>query len=157
LPVERVTHVGIGVSDLDRSLRFYRDLLGFVRLSELEIGGEPTDRLLELEGSHLRAVYLERDGLRLELLFFAAPARRRDRLPRAMDDLGFTHLSLRVSDLDALLRELRSAGVAVREKTRLDFPEVGAAAVMIEDPDGLWIELVQAPGDPAQPPGQNAP
>ncbi|MGH7803958.1 MAG: VOC family protein, partial [Candidatus Binatia bacterium] len=112
MPVERAAHVGIGVTDLDRSLRFYRDLLGFVRLSELEIAGEPTDRLLELEGSHLRAVYLERDGLRIELLFFVAPSRRRARLQRAMDDLGFTHLSLRVSDLDALVRELRAAGVA---------------------------------------------
>jgi glyoxylase I family protein len=153
LPIERVTHVGVGVSDLERSVRFYRDLLGFVRLAELEIGGEPTDRLLELEGSHLRAVYLERDGLRLELLHFAAPTRERVRLPRAMDDLGFTHLSIRVSDLDDLVRDLRAAGVAVREKTRLDFPEVGAAAVIVEDPDGLPIELVQSPGDPSQPPG----
>ena len=153
MPIERVTHVGVGVSDLERSVRFYRDLLGFVRLAELEIGGEPTDTLLELEGSQLHAVYLERDGLRLELLHFAAPARKRARVPHAMDDLGFTHLSIRVSDLDGVVRDLRAAGVAVREKTRLDFPEVGAAAVMVEDPDGLRIELVQAPGDPSQPPG----
>ena len=58
-----------------------------------------------------------------------------------------------MSDLDALLAELGAAGVTVRERTRLDFPEVGAAAVMIEDPDGLRIELVQAPGDPAVSPG----
>ncbi len=153
MPVERATHVGIGVSDLDRSLRFYRDLLGFVRLSELEIGGEPTDRLLELEGSHLRAVYLERDGLRIELLHFLAPTRPRRPIARAFDDLGLTHLSLRVSDLATLLAELGAAGVTVRERTRLDFPEFGAAAVMIEDPDGLRIELVQSPGDPATPPG----
>jgi catechol 2,3-dioxygenase-like lactoylglutathione lyase family enzyme len=153
MSIDRVTHVGIGVSDLERSTRFYRDLLGFDVLSELEIGGEPTDVLLELEGSELHAVYLERDGLRLELLHFAAPKRRRDRLPRKMDDLGFTHFSIRVRDLEVCLRALRAAGVVVRDRTRLDFPEVGAGAVMIEDPDGLLIELVQSPGDPAQPPG----
>ena len=73
IPIQRLTHVGIGVSDLERSLRFYRDLLGFAPEHELEVEGEPTDTLLRLRGTKLKAVYLARDGVRIELLHFASP------------------------------------------------------------------------------------
>src|SRR5262249_47922816 len=46
LSIQRLTHVGICVSDLERSLRFYRDLLGFSPEHELAVDGEPTDTLL---------------------------------------------------------------------------------------------------------------
>jgi hypothetical protein len=51
-----------------------------------------------------------------------------------------------------LVGELRGRGVRVVDQTKIDIPVVEAAAVMIQDPDGLKIELVQAPGDPAAPP-----
>ena len=73
IPLQRLTHVGIAVLDLERSLRFYRDLLGFRWEHELEVAGEPTDTLLRLRGVELKAVYLVRDGVRIELLHFASP------------------------------------------------------------------------------------
>jgi len=151
LPIQRLTHVGICVSDLERSLRFYRDLLGFSLEHELEVAGEPTDTLLRLRGTKLRALYLTRDGVRIELLHFAsppAPAARR----RVMNEHGLTHLSFRVADLAAMLAALRAAGVGVLEDTVIRFPEFQSAACFITDPDGQLIELVQAPGDPAAPP-----
>ena len=152
MPIERMSHVGICVSDLERSIRFYRDLLGFRHVSNLQVAGEPAARLLRLPGADLHAAYLERDGTRIELLWYAAPPRREPQPERRMNDLGLTHLSLRVSDLPDLVEELRRQGVRVLDDTRLEFPEFGAAAVMITDPDGQWIELVQAPGDPSLPP-----
>ncbi len=56
MSILRLTHIGICVSDLERSLRFYRDLLGFKYISELEVAGEPSDTLLELRDVKLRAV-----------------------------------------------------------------------------------------------------
>src|SRR5947209_4184574 len=91
VPLERLTHIGLGVSDLGRSLRFYRDLLGFRPVHELEVEGEPAATLLGLPDVKLRAAYLERDGVTLELLHFARPpgvqasawsARRRSQDPR---------------------------------------------------------------------------
>ena len=152
MPILRATHVGICVTDLERSLRFYRDLLGFEYLSNIRVAGEPSDTLLALRDVDLEAHYLERDGLRLELLWFASPPRREPRAERCMNDLGLTHFSLRVSDLGALLAELRKNGVEVVDRTRIDIPGFETAAVMIADPDGQWIELVQSPGDPAAPP-----
>lgn len=152
VPLQRLTHVGVGVSDLERSLHFYRDLLGFAYEHELEVAGEPTDTLLRLKGSSLKAVYLARDGVRIELLHFASPPRPVVPRPRPMHELGLTHLSFRVADMDATLDALRAAGERVLEETIVRFPDFGAAACMIVDPDGQLIELVQSPGDPAAPP-----
>ena len=150
-PLQRLTHIGLCVRDLERSLRFYRDLLGFRWEHQLEVGGEPTDTLLRLRGTDLRAVYLTRDGVRIELLYFASPPTA-ERPPRVMNEPGLTHLSFRVVDLAATLAALRTAGVAILEDTRLQFPDFGSAACFVRDPDGQLIELVQSPGDPSAPP-----
>ena len=152
VPLQRLTHIGICVADLERALRFYRDLLGFTYEHELEVAGEPSDTLLRLRGVELKAVYLTRDGVRIELLRFAQPPAPAPRA-RALHEHGLTHLSFRVADLDATLAALRAAGERVLEETVIRFPEFGAAACFIVDPDGQLIELVQSPGDPAAPPG----
>jgi catechol 2,3-dioxygenase-like lactoylglutathione lyase family enzyme len=148
---QRLTHIGIGVSDLARSRRFYCEGLGFTFEHDLAVAGEPSDTLLRLRGTDLRAIYLARDGVRIELLYFAsptAPARRE----RAMNEVGLTHLSFRVADFDAALAAVRAAGGGVLDDTVIRFPEMQVAAGFVTDPDGQLIELVQAPGDPAAPP-----
>ena len=151
VPLLRLTHVGICVSDMERSLRFYRDGLDFRYEHELRVAGEPSDTLLGLRDVELHAVYLARDGVRIELLRFASPAGP-PRRARPLNELGLTHLSFRVADLDATLAALRAAGERVLEETVIRFPEFQSAAGMVVDPDGQLIELVQAPGDPAAPP-----
>ena len=151
LPIARITHVGIGVSNLERSLRFYRDLLGFTWEHELDVEGEPTDTLLRLRGTKLHAEYLTRDGVRVELLHFASPPAP-PRPERPINQYGLTHLSFRVTDMEKVLEALRAAGERVLEETVIRFPEWQSAACMILDPDGQLIELVQAPGDPSAPP-----
>jgi catechol 2,3-dioxygenase-like lactoylglutathione lyase family enzyme len=151
IPLLRLTHVGICVSDLERSLRFYRDLLGFRFEHELAVEGEPSDTLLRLRDVKLHATYLVRDGVRIELLRFASPAAPPPRT-RTMHEHGLTHLSFRVANLDATLAALRAAGERVLEETVIRFPEFQSAACFVIDPDGQVIELVQAPGDPAAPP-----
>jgi glyoxylase I family protein len=143
----RVSHIGICVSDWRRSLRFYHDILGFRYLHELEVSGEPASRLLQLEKVELRAVYLEREGLRIELLHYEQPGTVSGPTPRPMNQLGFTHLSLRVDDLDEVVKELSEAGVEVRDDTRIELPAAHTKAVFISDPDGALIELVEQPGD----------
>jgi glyoxylase I family protein len=153
MAVLRMTHVGICVTDLARSIAFYRDLLGFAYRSELRVQGEPSDTLLRLRGVDLHAVYLERDGTRIELLHYAAPGAVGEGAPRPMNGRGLTHLSLRVDSVHDTLTTLRAAGARVLDDTCIDLPEFGAAAVFIADPDGTLIELVQSPGDLEAPPG----
>jgi catechol 2,3-dioxygenase-like lactoylglutathione lyase family enzyme len=151
--VLRLSHIGLCVSDLERSLTFYRTL-GFRERSRLRAGGEPAERLLELEGVQLSAIYLERDGTRLELLHYPAPGHVGDASARPMNALGLTHLSLRVDDLDAVAEALLEAGGRLLEASRTEIPAARTRALFAVDPDGTRIELVEAPGDPDALPGQ---
>ena len=97
----RMSHIGVCVSDWRRSLRFYCDLLGFRYVNELQLEGEPSATLLQLDGVRFRAIYLEREGVVIELLAYDAPETLGNAVPRPMNRLGITHFSLRVDDLDA--------------------------------------------------------
>lgn len=140
----RVTHLGICVSHLEASLAFYRDALGFEPVSELSASGPETSTLLALPDASLRAVYLRRDGLVIELLHYGSPGALGDGAPRAMNALGLTHLSLRVPDLDSAIAGLEARGVNVLHATRIHNRELGAKAVFVTDPDGTRIELVES-------------
>ena len=139
----RVSHLGICVSDLERSLAFYRDALGFEMESELAVDGEPSETLLRLSPVKLRAVYLVRDGVRIELLHYASPGHAGNGSPRAMNQLGLTHLSFRVDDLSATAARLEAHGARVLPETRIDNPQLRAKALFATDPDGTLIELVE--------------
>jgi len=147
MPILRLSHVGICVSDLERSQRFYCDQLGFTPQSKLHVKGEPSDTLLGLEHVDLRAVYLERDGVCIELLHFASPATEGTSHDGSINRLGLTHLSLRVSDLASTLAKLDAAGVAVDARSRIENPQLGSAAIFVRDPDGTRALVENAERD----------
>jgi catechol 2,3-dioxygenase-like lactoylglutathione lyase family enzyme len=128
-------HVGLCVTDLQRSRTFYEEVLGFRYWWELEAPDEPSSVLLQLpQPVGLTAVYLLRDGLILELLHYAsAPVQSQAR--RVMAEPGLTHLSFSVADVGRALEEVKALGGQVLEQTNIK------AAIMIRDPDGQLIEL----------------
>ena len=148
IAIHSIDHVVVRVSDMDRALAFYRDALGFCERSALDVSGADANTLLELESVELRAVYLERDGTRIELLRFEAPEPTGGPGPRPVNQLGLTHLSLRVDDLDAAIRAVEQAGGRCLSGTRIENARFRTSAVFVLDPDGLRIELLDAPGAP---------
>ena len=140
--IHRFSHVGICVSDLDRSLAFSRDALGFREVRRFEVAGGAPETLLGLQDVDLEAVFLERDGVRIELLHYRSPAHRGSGEPRPMNAPGLTHLSLRVTDLGAAIAALESAGARVLYATRIFNEELASGAVFAVDPDGTRIELI---------------
>ncbi len=154
MAVLRFGHLGICVSSLAVSVPFYRDLLGFRALTQVEVRGADADKLLGLDGVDQTTVFLERDGVRLALFEFRSPAPKGSRAPRAMNEFGMAAIMLRVDDLDATLAKIRGAGATVLDGTRTDYPEYGSRLVFIADPDGTLIELVEIPGDPYTPFGK---
>jgi catechol 2,3-dioxygenase-like lactoylglutathione lyase family enzyme len=131
-------HVGICVSDLERSQKFYEEVLQFRYWWELEPDDEATGTLLQLAPPvGLRAVYLVRDGLVLELLFYAG-AGTRPFTERVMNDPGLTHLSVSVGDIPAVLAKVVANGGTIIEESDMK------AAIIIRDPDGQLIELTSS-------------
>ena len=149
MSVRRLSHHGLCVSHLERALAFYRDGLGFTEVSRLRFDDAGTQRLLGLPGARLEAVYLRRDGTTLELLHFPRPGTQLAAGPRPMNQVGLTHLSFLVSDLDAVLARLRALGAHVLDATRLAGAGQGPGAIFVTDPDGTRIELVEGDFDPA--------
>ena len=154
MKIRMLTHIGICVSDLDRSTAFYRDVLGCKQVGRLVASGPMTEHILALEGVELEAVYLERDGVRLELLHFRSPGHQGPDSPRPVNQLGLTHISLRVEDMEAVCDAIEAAGGRVlRERSRADC--VPAGLKMATDPDGMLIELIEKDGDPSEIPNAN--
>ena len=139
------SHLGICVSDIDRSLRFYCEALGFVVAESYDVGDE-FGRLMELEDVKLRSQFIQHeDGMRLELLFFDSPAAGGARIRRQMSQYGLTHLSFRVDDIDTAAEKVREFGGQVHDHTRTTFGEGDEALDFLycSDPDGVRIELMK--------------
>jgi lactoylglutathione lyase len=129
-------HVGICVSDLERSRRFYEDVLQFHYWWELDIPDEGSSRLLQLTAPlGTKAVYLTHQRFVLELIYFAEGGTRPGR-QRVMNDPGLTHLSIAVADIPATLEKVVPNGGEILTDT-----DMGGMAIMIRDPDGQLIEL----------------
>jgi catechol 2,3-dioxygenase-like lactoylglutathione lyase family enzyme len=135
-----VNHVGLCVTDLDRSRRFYEQAFGFSHRDELRVPDPAASRLLRVAAPvGLTAVYLERAGFVLELLHFGREgnAGRRD---RSFTEPGLTHLSFTVDDLAATCAAVADLGGEVLADT-----DMGGQAIMVRDPDGQLLELLPAP------------
>ena len=140
----RLLHYSHCVSDLERSRRFYVDVMGFEVVLEVEFGDEKTARVMGLPGCRFTGLFLKRDDQRIELISFSEPPPDRGVRRRAANEIGHSHLSFYVKSLDAALSELEAQGVVVEKQTRALLPS-GFECCVIRDPDGFPIELVQSP------------
>ncbi|MGH9016845.1 MAG: VOC family protein [Acidimicrobiales bacterium] len=140
------SHLGICVSDLERSMRFYCEGLGFTTAEAHEVGAE-FDRLMELDGVALRSQFVRREQMAIELLSFSSPGPVGERSRRSMNQFGLTHLSIRVDDVAAAAADLERLGGTVVDGTRttFDLPSATLDFVYCTDPDGVRIELMRLP------------
>lgn len=141
------SHFGICVSDLERSLHFYCDALGFEKAESHEIGREFA-RLMDFPDVVVTSQFIRKGTTAIELLAFSEPAPFGDRVRRAVNQLGLTHLSFRVGDLDATAAKVVELGGAIVEtsRTTIDFGDTQLQFVYCTDPDGVRIELMDLGG-----------
>jgi catechol 2,3-dioxygenase-like lactoylglutathione lyase family enzyme len=139
------SHLGICVSDLDRSIRFYCEGLGFELVNSHRVGDE-FGPLLEMDRVALESRFLRRDGTSIELLSFTVPGHTGPGTRRPMNQLGLTHLSVRVDHVDKAAASLEALGGTVVRTTRTVLGADGALDfVYCTDPDGVRIELMKLP------------
>ena len=140
----RLLHYSHCVSDLARSRRFYTEVLGFEVVAEFDFDDAQTARVMGVAGARFTGIFMKRDGMRIELIGFSNPPPDRTARKRASNEIGHSHLSFYVTDLDATLRELRAQGVTVDDETRAVLTN-GIECCVVRDPDGFPIEIVQMP------------
>ncbi len=141
-----LSHFGICVADLDRSLRFYCDGLGFELVASHTVGPE-FGPLMEVDDASVESRMVSRDGVVIELLTFVTPGVTGDGGRRPMNRRGLTHLSLRVDDIEATASTIEGCGGTVVRATRTTLDLGGATLdfVYCTDPDGVRIELMDLP------------
>ena len=134
-------HLVIRVTDMDRALAFYRDVLRMEVVFESLISGEPFDAVLHAtrkqEG---RVVGGLLGGLMVELLSIGAnpPEQKRRR-----GITGIHNVSLSVVDLDDAHRRITAAGYTPDQEP---FEIGGVRMFFVKDPDGTPVEFIELPG-----------
>ena len=134
-------HVAISVKDLDRALKFYRDLLGFeVDWEKEHYSGEAMSKVVGLPNADAHIVMLKGYGARVELFKYHTPAGEECGSKRQCD-FGVTHFALSVKNLHQLYERLSKAGVRFNCPPQNLRP--GVWATYMKDPEGVTIEMVE--------------
>ncbi|MBF6354588.1 VOC family protein [Nocardia higoensis] len=135
-PVLTTGHVGMNVSDIDRSAEFYRRALGFEQLTS---GGEGRTRFvfLGLEGRLMLALWAQSDG------------------EFSTSTPGLHHLSFQVDDMEqvrSVEAKLRELGVdLVHDGVVAHGEGVSSGGIFFTDPDGIRLEVYAPAGAEAAP------
>ena len=151
MAIQGFSHVGVCCSDLERSTRFYIDVLGFSELFTMEMGDE-VSATMERDGIRFESRMLRRGDVRLELLHWLEPEAGGDRERRPMTQFGMTHLCFRVDDIDDLVELAEKAGGAAHRHTLSELPGAGVGGQSVKllyltDPDGVRIECMAGTPD----------
>jgi glyoxylase I family protein len=140
-------HTGITVSNLERSLAFWRDVLGFELSHTAHQTGELAKQITGIADAEIKLAVLKTPGgHKIELLEYLAPPDRK-RADFRPCDLGHVHVALLVDDLEAVLEMIAASGwrVGGKPQTLTTGPNAGKRVVYVRDPDGTTIELMQPP------------
>jgi catechol 2,3-dioxygenase-like lactoylglutathione lyase family enzyme len=145
--VSGIAHVSFTVSDLERSLRFYRDLLGFEVKIEVERSGPDVEGITGIRGTKLKIGFLSLDGFILELIQYVSPVG--EKLDLRTNNVGCAHVAFYVSDIEKTYDFLSAEGVRFRSKPNQAKagPYAGGRVVYLLDPDGITLELIQRAED----------
>ena len=141
-------HTGITVSDLERSLAFWHDLLGFEYSHTTHQKGKIAEEITGVAGAEISlAVVKAPGGHKIELLEYLAPAGRKKHIDLRPCDIGHVHVALSVDDLDSVLQKISASGwKAAGQPQMLETgPNAGKRVVYIRDPDGTTIEFMELP------------
>ncbi len=155
--VQSVASVGFTVSDIDRSVAFYRDVLTFKPVSDVEVDGPEYDQLYGVFGVRARIVRMQLGEQQIELTQFISPPDARPiPVPSYSHDLWFQHFAIVVRDMEAAWAQLRKHHVKQISSRPQTIPmsnqaAAGIKAIKFRDPDGHNLELLWFPPDKGNP------
>jgi catechol 2,3-dioxygenase-like lactoylglutathione lyase family enzyme len=139
-------HTGFTVSNLERSLEFWQNVLGFELSRRAHQTGEMAEQITGVAGAELKlAVVKAPGGHKIELLEYLAPANRKQHVDLKPCDVGSVHIALTVDNLEAVLNKIAVSGwkAAGKPQSLQSGPNAGKRVVYVRDPDGTTIELMQ--------------
>jgi glyoxylase I family protein len=139
-------HTGITVMNIERSVAFWQDVLGFELSHRAHHTGELASEVTGVPEAEISLAVLEGYGHKIELLEYHAPTSRKRANLRPCD-VGSVHVALMVDDLNAVLSVIEASGWKApgKPQTLKTGPNAGKRVVYVRDPDGTTIEFMQPP------------
>lgn len=134
----RAHHVGVTVTDLDRVVEFYQDVLGLVLLDRFDVSGEAFSEAVGVEGATGTFAHLEGGGARIELVEYDPEARGSP--ASGLNQPGASHVGLEVDDLEAFYAELPDDVPTISEPQTT---ESGTSILFVRDPESNLIEVLE--------------
>lgn len=140
-----VRHVGVVISNIEKSLKFYQGLLGFeIKVEALEVGLF-INKILGRNKVQVKTIKMASadGGAMIELLHFDNPRGMIN--TTSLFGVGITHFALTVDDLSALYKKMKSEGVEFISPPQVSDDGKALVAFCL-DPDSNYIELVEQKG-----------
>ena len=140
--MKTIRHFGIVVSDIDKALYFYRDLLGLKIQKDALEKGEFIDNILGLKNVEVRTVKMSADDNNLiELLCYKSHFKK-TMGEKEIFTIGASHPAFTVENLDYEYEKLKEKGVKFNCSPQVS-PDGKAKVSFCYDPDGVPVELVE--------------
>jgi catechol 2,3-dioxygenase-like lactoylglutathione lyase family enzyme len=140
--ITAIRHAGLVVADLEQSLKFWCDAMGFVVSRQMEESGPHIDAMMGLKDVRVTTAKLAApDGNLLELLCFHSHPEK-PRWAGKPYSTGFTHIALTVKDLDETLHRLEQFGASIPAEPQLS-PDGQVKVIYATGPEGVLLELVE--------------
>jgi catechol 2,3-dioxygenase-like lactoylglutathione lyase family enzyme len=154
--VERVDAIGITVSEMNRSVKFYSEVLGFKKVSDVELVGRTYEQLEGIFGLHIRVVRMQLGNEFIELTDYLTSGGRSIPEDAKSNDLIFQHIAIVVSDMEKAYDRLRKFKVEYVSTSPQTLPKTipgaeGIKAFYFHDPDKHNLELIYFPKDKGEP------
>jgi len=154
--VKRVAAIGITVREMNRSVKFYSEVLGFKKVSDVELVGCEYEQLEGIFGLHIRVVRMQLGEEAIELIDYLTSGGRRIPEDAKSNDLVFQHIAIVVSDMEKAYERLRKFNVEYVSTAPQTLPKSipgaeGIKAFYFHDPDDHNLELIYFPKDKGQP------
>jgi catechol 2,3-dioxygenase-like lactoylglutathione lyase family enzyme len=154
--IEALDSVTITVSDMDRALDFYEDVLTFQKVSDVEVTGEAYEQLMGVFGLRMRVARLRLGDEHVELMEVLTPKGRPIPVDSRSNDFWFQHVAIIVSDMGRAFAWLREHNITYASPAPQRLPDWnpnagGIEAFYFRDPDGNNLEILWFPegkGDP---------
>ena len=144
--VHGFNHTSFTVEDLDRAIRFFREVLGFELLSRAPRGQTLIRQMTALPDADVEIAFVRGPDHTIELVAYKAPADRRHSEAR-LCDFGSAHIALDVDDVPAAVAAAETHGFRrVGEIIVIDGgPNRGRQVVYLKGPDGFIVEFIGPP------------
>lgn len=147
--LKEVMHIGITVSNIENSIKFYRDILGLTLIGQALMEGKETDALFAMNNCKVKIAYLNgSDNIiapPIELLEFITPETTKDKAK--LNKISVSEICFRVENIEKVYKHLINNNVeCLSEPQELDFTSYGfskSKALYLKDHDGIILELME--------------